>query len=217
MAARHLSRHITWRKALPVAAGVVVFAVWFLMLRPSVLGGPATYSIVSGHSMEPTYQEGDYVITIAQGEYHVGDIVMFEVPGGRVIHRIVGDSAETGFVTQGDNNPAIDPWQPSPESILGEAWVHVPELGNVIAMIRGPLGIGVMAWVLTTGAVLRLTAPRGRHQATASTDRRGRREWEKPTRRPGRRARPNRRPETETFQHVTDDTWPPVSPRPGRL
>jgi signal peptidase I len=166
MKARHRARPITWRKAGSAAVALAVFGVWFLMLRPATLGGPLTYSIVSGHSMEPTYQPGDYVIGRAQDHYQDGEVVMFQVPGGVVIHRIVGGSPETGFVTRGDNNQSTDPWQPPQETILGEAWVHVPGLGSLIAILRGPIGIGVMAGVLTTWAVFSATAPRGRHRAS---------------------------------------------------
>lgn len=164
MTGRHLRRRVAWQRAVWALASLAMLVGWFLMLRPTVLGGPLTYSIVSGHSMEPTYRPGDYVIARASQDYEKGDIVMFEVGGGVVVHRIVGGSAESGFVTQGDNNLGVDPWRPSPETILGEAWVHVPFLGRAVGLVRHPIGIGIMAWALTTMAVLGLTAPRGRHR-----------------------------------------------------
>ena len=58
------------------------------------LGGPASYVIVSGHSMEPTLYTGDLVVVHQRDEYSVGDMVAFEIEGGsQVIHRIVGGSA----------------------------------------------------------------------------------------------------------------------------
>lgn len=166
MKGRHLPG-ITWRKTVWGLASLVVLVGWFLMLRPTALGGPVTYSIVSGHSMEPTFEPGDYVVARAQDGYEKGDVVMFEVPGGVIVHRIVGGSADGGFITRGDNNQGVDPWRPSGESILGEAWVHLPQLGKAVGVIRSPLGIGVMAWLVTTMAVLRVTTPRGRHRALA--------------------------------------------------
>lgn len=194
-----------------MATGLLVFLAWFLMLRPAALGGPATYSIVSGHSMEPTLQPGDYVIARAQDDYDVGDIVMFEVPGGVVIHRIVSGSADTGFTTRGDNNVGVDPWQPAGESILGEAWVHVPELGRLIAVVRGPVGIGIMAGLLTSLGIMRMTTPRGRHRAPSSgAEPRRSAGWGRRTRSKHGRARRSRR-------DTANEAWLYASPRPGRL
>lgn len=167
MRAQHLSRQFEWRSAVWAFVSLSLLAGWFFVLRPSVLGGPVTYSIVSGHSMEPTYEPGDYVIARTEDHYAEGDIVVFEVPGGVIVHRIVGGSAEQGFVTQGDNNLGIDPWRPSGESILGETWVHIPKLGILIGVVRGPIGIGVMVWLLTALGVLKLTSPQGRHRASS--------------------------------------------------
>ena len=95
-------------------------AAWFITLRPAPLGGPATYVIVRGVSMEPTYHAGDLVIVRRRPVYQAGDIVAYKIPAGEVggglsvIHRIVGGSVETGFRTKGDNNAESDPWRPTP-------------------------------------------------------------------------------------------------------
>src|SRR5437868_9645307 len=48
---------------------------WFVALRPAQLGGPATFVVVQGVSMEPTYHTGDLVISHRQSSYAVGDVV----------------------------------------------------------------------------------------------------------------------------------------------
>ena len=76
-----------WIRGLIVATAAVAA---FFFLAPRQLGGWASYAIVSGTSMLPTLQEGDLVMARERPQYEVGDIVLFEVDGGRVIHRIVG-------------------------------------------------------------------------------------------------------------------------------
>ena len=111
--------------SLGLTAAVVVF--WIMFLRPVSLGGPADYVIVSGHSMEPTFHTGDVVFAFEQHSYRRGEIVVYRVPAGepaagdRVIHRIVGGSADKGFVMKGDNKTGVDPWRPKAGDVVGEA------------------------------------------------------------------------------------------------
>ncbi len=77
-----------WLVVLGIALG------WFLWFRPSTLGGPAHYVMVSGESMEPTLHGGDLLLVRRQGGYSPGDIVAYRVPEGEpaegriVVHRI---------------------------------------------------------------------------------------------------------------------------------
>lgn len=127
-----------------VAAGALL-VVWFLVLGPAFLGGPATYVRVSGDSMEPALHAGDLVVARAQGTYGPGEVVAFRPPrhnsgqSAVVLHRIVDGSAEDGFITQGDNNKAPDPWRLSQRDILGEMWFSVPAAGRLLAFLQSPL------------------------------------------------------------------------------
>ena len=134
---------------LSVVLAAVAFAGWFVVLRPHSLGGPATYVMVSGRSMKPALHGGDLVVIRKQDTYASGDVVAFRVGKGIVIHRIVGGSAEGGFVTQGDNMTAPDPWKPTGEEILGEMWVHVPGAGRLLGYLRAPLPLATLAGWLT--------------------------------------------------------------------
>ena len=126
-------------------------AGWFLLLGPQLVGGPAAYLVVSGVSMQPTLHTGDMVIARRARRYRTGDVVAYRVPGDDVgagtliIHRIVGGSARTGFVTQGDNRTGRDPWRPRPGGIVGKAWLELPRLGLVLALIRMRLVIAALA------------------------------------------------------------------------
>jgi signal peptidase I len=108
------------RNVLRFAALAAVVA-WVLLFRPAGLGGPATYVIVSGRSMQPTLHGGDLVVAHDRETYQIGDVVAFRVGGEYVIHRIVGGNGAAGYEMKGDNNPAIDPWRPTAADIAGES------------------------------------------------------------------------------------------------
>ena len=75
-----------------------------------------------GASMHPTLKAPDtlQVVPYQRRKIQRGDVIVFFPPGRghRVIHRIVSVSVK-GIRTRGDNNTDIDPWNLSPESIVG--------------------------------------------------------------------------------------------------
>jgi signal peptidase len=125
-----------------------VLAGWFLLLRPTLLGGPASYVIVYGESMEPTLHSSDLAVLQKRSDYGPGDIIAFRVPedefgdGGMIIHRIVGGNAEEGYIVQGDNKERPDFWRPTDDDILGGMWFSIPGGGRVLAFLRQPLILG---------------------------------------------------------------------------
>ncbi|MDE3095493.1 MAG: signal peptidase I [Chloroflexota bacterium] len=154
-------------KALPALVGIALAAAWFVVFRPASLGGPASYVIVAGRSMESTLWMHDLAIVRRQDTYRVGDVIAFRVPEGEVIHRIVGGDAAQGFVTQGDNNPSPDLWRPRPAQVEGAVWARVPAGGRVIEFLRQPVNAAIAVsslaalWLLLRGE----TGPRRRDAA----------------------------------------------------
>jgi signal peptidase len=132
-------------KALQALACLAIVAGWFLLLRPASLGGPASYVIVAGRSMEPGLRMHDLAIVRKQGDYHTGDVIAFRVPEGEVIHRIVGGDAESGFVTKGDNNEEPDLWRPRPADIKGALWFRIPAGGRVLEFVARPVNAAILA------------------------------------------------------------------------
>ncbi|GEN79964.1 hypothetical protein AFE02nite_16980 [Actinotalea fermentans] len=128
--------------------GLATSALWLVgalvvgwLLWPSSLGGCTTLTIVSGHSMEPTYYTGDLVVSRC-GPVDVGDVIVYTPPdvgGARVIHRIVDGNADDGWVVQGDNNDFLDPWNPKGDQILGSAVLHLPQVGKFASILLSPL------------------------------------------------------------------------------
>jgi signal peptidase len=144
---------------LPLAGVALMVLGWWYFLAPTFLGGPLSYVMVRGVSMEPTLSEGDLVITRRQGSYDVGDVVAFHVPEGKpgagalIIHRIAGLEGES-YVMQGDNKDAPDPWRPTGDEVAGKRWLTVPGGAPYLARLREPAFIGAFAAALTVFFVL---------------------------------------------------------------
>lgn len=155
-AARPRGRRARRWLGLAAVAGVVALMV---VAWPVSLGGRASYVIVNGHSMDPTFHLGDLAVGWPTGSYHRGEVVMFRIAKGRtgagqvVIHRIVGGDARHGFLTKGDNNHYLDPWRTRPADILGRQRMLVPQLGPVVEWVRAPIVVALLfgllaAWVM---------------------------------------------------------------------
>jgi len=114
-----------------VVVPTLLLVVWWVTVGPVILGGPATFVIVDGASMEPTYRSGDLVIARRAGDYRVDDVVVFHTPDRRraVIHRIAEGDEQRGWITRGDNNRRNDSWLLPDAAILGREWVVVPRVG----------------------------------------------------------------------------------------
>ena len=150
------------------SAGLALLLVWALLLRPTILGGPASYVIVSGKSMQPTLTTGDLVVALNREAYSVGDIVTFRVPDGDagagaiVIHRITGGSAGAGYITKGDNRPGPDKWRPKADDVLGERALVIPKAGLPLAWIRTPFGLALAAAIIAFLVITANPNPRRR-------------------------------------------------------
>jgi signal peptidase I len=155
------------------ATTVFVCFAWVAWLRPIGLKGSASYVMVSGTSMEPTYHTGDLVISHRKSDYEVGDVIVFQIPAGepgagaKVIHRIVGGDAESGFITQGDNRTTEDIWRTLPKDIIGEEWAMVPAVGHVFPYFRSPTILAVVAGMLTFALVMEMPADKKRKKKSS--------------------------------------------------
>ena len=141
-------RNASWA----ILVGAIVLALW-----PAHLGGVTGFTVVNGHSMEPTYVTGDLVLTLQQSHYEVDDVISYVVPegqpgeGGRVIHRIIeqqGSANAPQYLTQGDNNAEADPWIIAPTDIVGRARGHLPGLGRLLGSNSYPLMVAGAAAVI---------------------------------------------------------------------
>jgi len=143
-----------WRSALRAARllTMLIFLVaWVLLLRPQALGGPATWVLVSGNSMQPRLHDGDLVLARRRSHYRRGDVIAYRIPRGEVgagtiiIHRVVGGDGRTGFATRGDNRARADLWRPTDAQVAGRLVATVPAVGHVLALLRSPLILAALA------------------------------------------------------------------------
>jgi hypothetical protein len=105
--------------------------------------------------MEPMLHSGDLAIARSQGGYSVGDLIMYRVDYGLVIHRIKTGSAERGWITQGDNRGKVDPWVVQNESVVGKFWFSMDGVGTALRWVSshsllfaaGCAGVALLAYV----------------------------------------------------------------------
>ena len=162
-----------------ISVTLLVVIGWFLFLRPTILGGPAGYILVSGNSMLPGLESGDLVVTARQTSYAVGDVVVYRIPAGevgegaKIVHRIIGVEPQGGYVVQGDNRDKPDKWRPLRSDVEGKVQVHVPKLGMVFSYLHQPIGLALIAGLTTIVAVLGAisTTPREREPEYGRTGR----------------------------------------------
>jgi signal peptidase I len=162
-AAQHRrTRTLTWRRASNLLTLALIGAWWFT-LGPTALGGPASYIAVEGHSMDGTYATGDLIVLHERDTYRTGQVIAFRAGGGQVIHRIVGGNGRTGYTTQGDNNPDVDPWQPVDSDVLGTTVVRLAGSAHYLDLPSEPWFAGLSAGLLT----LLFLVPDGLREALA--------------------------------------------------
>ena len=142
------ARRRTRRHWYELLALIAVLIAWYFTLAPSSLNGPVTYTVISGHSMEPTLYTGDLVMVKKQDTYALGDTVLTQVYGGLVMHKIVWLS-DTEVRTQGINNDFEDTWTLPRSAILGKQILVIKQFGTVLVNLRtNPLIFGSFAAVL---------------------------------------------------------------------
>ena len=166
LAATRARRRARLVRAGSIGLAALLAAAWLSFLRPTALGGPATYVIVSGESMLPTLESGDLVVALERQSYAAGDVVVYQVPAGEpgagtnIVHRIVGRSAGGGYVVRGDNREGVDPWHPHDSDILGSMSQRIPSVGRPFALVRQPAAMALLAALVTV--LVALGVPRRR-------------------------------------------------------
>jgi signal peptidase len=153
----------------------VVFLAWFFLLRPVALGGPASYLWVTGVSMLPTLETGDFVVTQHEDHYAAGDVVAYHVPAGEpgagsiVIHRVAGGSGDSGYVMKGDNKRFPDPWHPRDADVVGRLWIAVPGAGTYLQIMRNPTVFAPLAAGVVVFLIL-LDGPKDKRRRTGARE-----------------------------------------------
>ncbi len=154
-------RRRTWMDTIAwVVTGIFIISI-AVISWPAAIGGSTTWVTVAGTSMEPHYSTGDLVLTRNDGQWQLGDVVVYRLAGeagGLIVHRLVSGNAQEGWYAQGDNKPSIDPWLIPDSSVLGREVLHIPHAGSAISWIRSPQVLAILCGILVFWAVL--TGPR---------------------------------------------------------
>ena len=112
-------------KELVGYAVATIILIVFLFSLSSILSTPVPLAVVSSWSMEPVLHVGDIVIVARQGDYAVGDIIIYDSGHGIIVHRIVA-KLDDRYVVKGDANLSPDPVQPTNKMILGKVQAVIP-------------------------------------------------------------------------------------------
>jgi signal peptidase I len=90
---------------------------------------------ITGHSMEPTYQAGQWVIYYTPDKKTIqeGDVIVYSkaITKALVVHRVQEILPDGSMITRGDNNQASDQ-----ELLINSRPVHPDE---VLGVVAGPL------------------------------------------------------------------------------
>ncbi len=113
-----------WVLTSVVSLGMLWFSFGFFGVRPS---------FIPSHSMEPGISAGSIVITkdVSVKDIKVGDVVLYQLNGTNVLHRVVEITRRGMYSTKGDNNNTADPVPVAPEQIRGRLMYDVPYVGWV--------------------------------------------------------------------------------------
>jgi len=170
---------ITLAVVITLATTIAVF-VFHLSIQP-----------VSTRSMEPTYGPGWAVFAhpVPTTQLRDGDIILFRPPGKSVTyaHRVIqitGPRSRPVVRTQGDANPAPDPWH---ARIIGSSVMVVvataPHLGTLILDLRNGFGVALASSLVAISICvigvrrMRKTKPRRQPKHRAKTSARFQNRW----------------------------------------
>ena len=154
-----------------IMLGLTAVGAWYVW--PTVLGGSSQAIVIHGRSMEPTYATGDLVVVDTDAVPAVGNIIVFKIPsdepgGGQLVaHRIVGMRDDGTYTTQGDSSENPDVFLTARSDILGSPRFSIPHGGQAIGLVATPLGLSIVAGLLSTV----LLWPRKRPPELAAADR----------------------------------------------
>jgi len=145
-------------------AEVIVYAlsgIAILALLALGLAGTLAFRVVLTESMMPTINPGDVIVTISDNVVtpKMGDVVVYiatrfdGTPVAPFAHRIIGGSAEDGWIVKGDNNPNADVQHPTSddiESVVVAVWPGVGKFFNGQVILLMALLV-VAVWFIVGG------------------------------------------------------------------
>ncbi|MBU5575043.1 MAG: signal peptidase I [Candidatus Aenigmatarchaeota archaeon] len=117
---------------LQIILGAISAYIIYFFILANIFHTDAVFSSVFSNSMIPVFFRGDLMIVYNDGNFKIGDIVVYESNffPHPIIHRII--AIEDGkYITKGDNNLIKDPYPITKEQIKGKVIFKFPLLGYV--------------------------------------------------------------------------------------
>ncbi|MEK7653403.1 MAG: signal peptidase I [Patescibacteria group bacterium] len=132
---------------------LLVIAGLFLLASILPVTGGYKFFVVTSGSMEPTIHTGSLVLTKAETNYQVGDIITFGKASRLkqpTTHRIFAQGDDLGapvFTTKGDANNAPDREEIKNRDIIGKVVFSVPYVGYAVDAIKKPIGFILIIFI----------------------------------------------------------------------
>ncbi|MGZ4765168.1 MAG: signal peptidase I [Ilumatobacteraceae bacterium] len=154
------ARHALWRRARRVLPSALIWTTvglcaWWVW--PTRFGGDTTTLVVEGHSMEPTYHNGDLIVAHADDHYRPGEIVVFKIqpPGDHahealIVHRLIAIDPDGHITTQGDNRSVADGFGLTTANIVGRARLRIPSGGTFLRVMSRWWMLAVVSGLIVT-------------------------------------------------------------------
>jgi signal peptidase I len=154
---------VTKKKAPRWIIGSVVGALLLVLLTISIAGftGLVSVRVVLTGSMSPTIKPGDAIITVSDTlkAPHKGDVVVYTgrrldgTPVASFAHRIIGGSAQDGWIVKGDANPQPDTQHPKAADIESVVIGTIPVVGRFfnVQMLVMLVALVFGIWLIVDG------------------------------------------------------------------
>jgi signal peptidase I len=150
----------SWYRKATVLTRWFGYVLAFTLISFSILSfqGSIKARVVLTASMAPTINPGDMILTTPPSNItpKIGSVVAYVgrrfdgTAVGVFSHRIIGGSAETGFIVKGDANPSPDTQKPKIPDITGVVIFVIPLIGKFLTpkslMVIIPLIFGL--WLI---------------------------------------------------------------------
>jgi len=102
-------------------------------------------SYIESWPIENGFDVGDMPIVQGAGDYNIGDVIVYSIPNQKVpiIHRIITKNDDGSFVTKGDHNSNLLPFESSVKKsqIHGKVIFIIPKLGYFKVGVSRLMGV----------------------------------------------------------------------------
>lgn len=165
---RRARRFVVINHCLRYLLAMAILVAFWLTLAPTSMGGRASYVVTDGTSMLPHFRAGGIVLTRAESNYSIGEVVAYHNQQFHavVMHRIVARDGDR-YVFRGDNNSSDDKYHPTRADLVGKEWLYWPGGAKYFELVHSPgifgLSMAFMAIIIFAPPITRRRRRRRHH------------------------------------------------------